>query len=65
MDIVDCKDYIMSSDGRSCDSKCNFPDILKEGKCVTEKECTGDHEIIDETTDQIECKNKADHEYSC
>jgi len=55
----------MSSDRRSCDSKCNFPDILKEGKCVTMNECSGNNEIIDETTDPIECKNKADHGYSC
>jgi len=65
MDIVDCKNYFMSSDRRSCDSKCNFPDILKEGKCVTMNECSGNNEIIDETTDPIECKNKADHGYSC
>ena len=55
----------MSSDRRSCDSKCNFPDILKEGKCATKNECSWEDEIIDETTDPIECKNKTDHGYSC
>jgi len=48
-----------------CDSKCHFPEIIKEGKCVRQYECSGDNEIIDETTDQIECRNKADKGYSC
>jgi len=55
----------MSADGRSCDANCKYPKILKEGKCIMMNECSGDNEIIDETADPIECKNKADHGHSC
>ena len=65
MNLDDCKNYIMSADGRSCDANCKYPKILKEGKCIMMNECSGDNEIIDETADPIECKNKADHGHSC
>jgi len=55
----------MSADGRSCDINCNYPDILKEGKCISKYDCIEDNEIIDETTNPIQCKNKGDHGYSC
>jgi len=65
--MLDClnKKYIMSADGRSCDINCNYPDILKEGKCISKYDCIEDNEIIDETTNPIQCKNKGDHGYSC
>jgi len=55
----------MFADGRSCDFNYKYPDILKEGKCVTEKQYSGDNEIIDETTNLIECKNKANQGKMC
>jgi len=39
----------MSSDRRSCDTQCNYPDIQKDNVCILESTCSGENQIIDET----------------